>query len=91
MTNRKGLNIPEPPCNFISIRSAIVEKDIQFFKKAPQLIDSLKSSEDNMKNPHEKIMTISGINISNLLHKDTIKYLMEKEYYKKVEKFYDHS
>ncbi|MEK9195524.1 MAG: hypothetical protein AAB975_04050 [Patescibacteria group bacterium] len=38
-TSRDGRQIPIPPNNFLSIRSAIKPIDIRFFTKAPQLTD----------------------------------------------------
>ncbi|WP_052807272.1 hypothetical protein [Risungbinella massiliensis] len=49
---RNGEMIPEPPCHFLSIRSAIKTKDPYFFKRADYLLPDLMESKDNMENVH---------------------------------------
>ncbi len=45
--SRKGEPIPPPPYHLLSIRSAVVRRDPQFFQKAPGLLGALLESDDN--------------------------------------------
>ncbi|SEN02901.1 hypothetical protein [Lihuaxuella thermophila] len=64
-TSRQGLSIPEPPCHFLSIRSAIKERDPYFFKKAPFLLPKLIESLDQGKNVHAPFL-VSDCDISSI-------------------------
>jgi hypothetical protein len=45
--SRKSVPIPPPPYHMLSIRGAVKPRDPAFFTKAPELLDTLISAEDN--------------------------------------------
>ncbi|MGH8929331.1 MAG: hypothetical protein ACRDZO_01515 [Egibacteraceae bacterium] len=55
---RNGLEIPSPPCDFLSIRSAVKAKDPRFFTKAEDLVDDLVTANDTGQNVHKPFTTL---------------------------------
>ena len=45
--SQAGIPIPPPPYHVLSIRSAIIKRDPQFFQKAPELLGDLLESDDD--------------------------------------------
>lgn len=42
--DKDGISIPPPPCDFLSIRSAIPARDTRFFENVPQLIQDYEAA-----------------------------------------------
>lgn len=61
-TSRIGLEIPPPPCNFLSIRSAIVSKDPYFLDNTPSILQEMINSIDN----GENVLSQFGLNEINI-------------------------
>ncbi|MFC7442598.1 hypothetical protein [Laceyella putida] len=78
--SRDGLPIPEPPCHFLSIRSAVKSRDPFFFTEAPFLMSTLLESKDNGKNVHEFLLQ-NGCDISS------IESMRNHHYYQQVKEW----
>lgn len=53
--SRKGEPIPTPPVNFISIRSAIQAKDVQFFEQQRAFLEVLKEATDDGRDVYKRV------------------------------------
>jgi hypothetical protein len=58
--SRDGREIPVPPNNFLSIRSAIKPIDVRFFMKAPQLTDEYVHSCDSGESVFDQVVGIEA-------------------------------
>lgn len=46
-TSQRGVSIPPSPCHMLSIRGVVRRRDPIFFARAPELLDTLVSAEDD--------------------------------------------
>lgn len=53
---RNGLEIPEPPCYFLSIRSVVKSRDSLFFNEDKFLLPALLESKDKGQNVHKFLL-----------------------------------
>ncbi|MGH8887302.1 MAG: hypothetical protein ACRDYX_19480 [Egibacteraceae bacterium] len=74
---RSGLPIPPPPCNFLSIRSAVKAKDPRFFTKAASLESELLAASDHGQNVHASFTRVDPTDFS-------VELLRESGYYDTV-------
>lgn len=54
--SRHGINVPEPPCHFLSIRSAVKSRDPRLLNKSTFLLPELLNSKDMGQDVHGYIL-----------------------------------
>lgn len=71
---RSGLPVPPPPCDFLSIRSAVKMRDPRFFTKAASLERELLAASDHGQNVHASFTRVDPADFS-------VELLRESGYY----------
>lgn len=82
--SRKQEPIITPPCNFISIRSVIKNKDPYFFTKSQHLLKELIHSDDRGQDVHKEL----GI-IPSKCDIHSLNSLLSSNYYMLLKKFFE--